>query len=47
VIDRQLDLATVGKLQISQMDAKSTLASAVALDHVAGTDREPAWKAIY
>jgi hypothetical protein len=47
VVGRQFDLAAVGKLKISQMDAKPALASAVALDHVAGADREPAGKAIY
>jgi hypothetical protein len=46
-VDRQFHLTTVRKLEISQMDAKPALASAVALDHVAGADRKPAWKTIY
>src|SRR5262245_21142905 len=46
MVGRQLDLATIGKLQIPQMDAQPALASAVALDHVAGADRKPAGKTI-
>src|SRR5262249_37808913 len=38
----QLDLPPVGKLEISQMDAEGSLGSAMALDHVACADREPA-----
>src|SRR5262249_12401161 len=45
-VGRQFHLTTVGKLEISQMDAKPALASAVALDHIAGADRKPAWKTI-
>jgi hypothetical protein len=40
-IDRQVDVPAVGKFEISQMDAKSSLATGTALDDIASSDREP------
>jgi len=37
----QFDMAAIGKLKISQTDAKASLSPAAALDHVARADREP------
>ena len=45
-IDRQVDVPAVGKLEISQMDAKSSLAAATALNDIAGPNREPAGQVI-
>jgi hypothetical protein len=39
-------MATIGKLQISQTDAKSAPAAAAPFDDVARTDRKPARKTI-
>ena len=41
-IERQLDMPAIWKLEVSQMDVKSSPASAAALDDVARADREPA-----
>jgi len=41
-IDRQINVRAVGKFEISQMDAKSSLAPAPALDDIARPNREPA-----
>ena len=46
-VGRQLDMPAVGKFQISQMDAKTPLAPAAALDDIARADREPARETIY
>src|SRR5262249_46390270 len=40
-IRRQVDMPAVRKFEISQMDAKGSLAAAAALDHVARANREP------
>jgi hypothetical protein len=45
-IDRQLDMPAVGKLEISQTDAKTPPASAATLHHVTRADREPAGEII-
>jgi hypothetical protein len=45
-VDRQLDMPAVGKLEISQTDAKTPSASAAALHHVTRADREPAGEII-
>jgi len=45
-IDRQLDMPTVGKLEISQTDAKTPPASAATLHHVTRADWEPAGEII-
>jgi hypothetical protein len=45
-IGRQFDVAAIGKLEISQTDAKASLSPAAALDHVARADREPAGETI-
>jgi hypothetical protein len=45
-IGRQVDVSAVGKLQISQTDAKASLFPAAALDHVARADREPAGETV-
>jgi hypothetical protein len=45
-IDRQVDMPAIRKFEISQMDAKSSLAAPAALDHIAGPDREPAGQVI-
>jgi len=42
LISRQFEVAAIGKLKISQTDAKASLFPAAALDHVARADREPA-----
>jgi hypothetical protein len=39
-IGRQIDLATIGKLKISQMDAKAPAVAAAALEHIARADRK-------
>jgi hypothetical protein len=45
-IGRQIDVPAVGKFEISQMDAKSSLAPATALDDIASSNREPAGQII-
>jgi hypothetical protein len=45
-IDRQVDVPAVGKFEISQMDAKSSLAAGTALDDIASSNREPAGQVI-
>jgi hypothetical protein len=45
-IDRQFDLSAIGKLQISQADAKPAFSAAAALNHVARADREPAGETV-
>jgi hypothetical protein len=45
-IDGQIDMPAIGKFDISQMDAKSSLAAAAALDHIACANREPAGQII-
>jgi len=45
-IGRQFDVSAIGKLQISQTDAKASVAPAAALDHVARADREPAGETV-
>ncbi len=45
-IGRQFDVSAIGKLQISQSDAKASLCPAAALDHVARADREPAGETV-
>jgi hypothetical protein len=45
-IGRQIDVPAVGKFEISQMDAKSSLAPATALDDIASPNREPAGQVI-
>ena len=45
-IDGQIDMPAIGKFDISQMDAKSSLAAAAALDHIARANREPAGQII-
>ena len=45
-IGRQFDVAAIGKLKISQTDAKASLSPAAALDHIARADREPAGETI-
>jgi len=42
----QFDVAAIGKLEISQTDAKASLFPAAALDHVARADREPAGETV-
>ncbi|TMK01088.1 MAG: hypothetical protein E6G74_11235 [Alphaproteobacteria bacterium] len=37
----EFDLPAVGKLEISQMDAKGSLGAAMALDYISCADREP------
>jgi hypothetical protein len=39
-------VAAIGKLEISQTDAKASLFPAAALDHVARADREPAGETV-
>src|SRR5262249_60260060 len=46
LISRQFDVASIGKLKISQTDAKASLSPAAALDHVARADREPAGETV-
>jgi hypothetical protein len=46
-IDGQIDMPAIGKFDISQMDAKSSLAAAAALDHIARANREPAGQVIW
>ena len=46
-IGGQFDVAAIGKLKISQTDAKASLSPAAALDHVARADREPAGEIIW
>jgi hypothetical protein len=45
LIDRQVNLATVGKLQVARADTELALAAA-ALNDVSRADREPARKTI-
>jgi hypothetical protein len=45
-VGRQFDVSAIGKLQISQADAKAPLSAAAALDHVASADREPAGETV-
>jgi hypothetical protein len=45
-IGGQFDVAAIGKLEISQTDAKASLSPAAALDHVARADREPAGETV-
>src|SRR5262252_5187354 len=46
LISRQFEVAAIGKLKISQTDAKASLFPAAALDHVARADREPAGETV-
>ena len=45
-VDWQFHMSAVGKLEISQMDAKTPSASTAPLHHVTGTDWEPAGEVI-
>jgi hypothetical protein len=45
-IGRQIDVATVGKLEVSQVDAKPTSVAAATLDHIARADRKTARQTI-
>jgi hypothetical protein len=45
-VDWQFHMSAVGKLEISQMDAKTPSASTAPLHHVTGTDWEPAGEII-
>jgi hypothetical protein len=45
-ISRQLDMAAIGKLKVSQVDAKPASVTAAAFKHISGADRKTARQTI-